>query len=174
MKPTSRVAKSVSAPRKTTKAVAPAASAKAGKVATAGLSQHLIDPVLAILGSRYRGADKALAGAFAQSFYQRLDADEFARHSSEHWAAMAADMFELVRTRKNAQVKVRVFNPDRSQVGWDSPHTVVQLLHTDMPYLVDTLTLALAEQGIGVQLLGHPVLVLGRDKAGKLTTVGSG
>ena len=43
-----------------------------------------------------------------------------------------------------------------------------------MPFLVDTVTMALAEQGIGVHVLGHPVVTFQRDKAGKLLAVGDG
>ena len=43
-----------------------------------------------------------------------------------------------------------------------------------MPFLVDSVTMALAEQGIGVHVLGHPVVTFRRDKAGKLVGVGEG
>ena len=38
-----------------------------------------------------------------------------------------------------------------------------------MPFLVDSVTMALAELGIGVHVLGHPVVPITRDKGGKLT-----
>src|SRR5690606_8139236 len=44
----------------------------------------------------------------------------------------------------------------------------------DMPFLVDSVTMALAEQGIGVHVLGHPVIPVARDKTGKLSAVGEG
>src|SRR3546814_7888719 len=43
-----------------------------------------------------------------------------------------------------------------------------------MPFLVDSVTMALAEQGIGVYVLGHPVVPITRDRAGKLLEVGEG
>ena len=43
-----------------------------------------------------------------------------------------------------------------------------------MPFLVDSVIMALAEQGIGVHVLGHPVVTFQRDKAGKLVAVGEG
>ena len=162
MKSSSRVAK--------TPAAAGAKRTKAGKasVAAQATGQSMLDAVIAALGPGLAKADHALAVAFAQAFYQRLDADEYARHSDAEWAAMAASMFALARARKADQVKLVVSNPA------DGGSTQVQLLHPDMPYLVDTLTLILAGRGIGVQLLGHPVLELQRDKAGKLLAVGQG
>src|SRR3546814_18754542 len=43
-----------------------------------------------------------------------------------------------------------------------------------MPFLVDSVTMALAEQGIGVYVLGHPVVTITRDRAGKLLEDGEG
>jgi glutamate dehydrogenase len=67
-----------------------------------------------------------------------------------------------------------VFNPTMKANGWESPHTVLQIVNDDMPFLVDTVTMSLAEQGVGVHVLGHPVLRFTRDKAGKLVKVGEG
>ncbi|TGS58238.1 NAD-glutamate dehydrogenase domain-containing protein, partial [Mesorhizobium sp. M1C.F.Ca.ET.176.01.1.1] len=69
---------------------------------------------------------------------------------------------------------VRVFTPTAKANGWESPHTVLQIVNDVMPFLVDTVTMSLAEQGVGVHVLGHPVLRFTRDKAGKLVKVGEG
>ena len=53
---------------------------------------------------------------------------------------------------------MRLFNPTLKSHGWESPHTVLQIVNDDMPFLVDSVTMALAEQGIGVHVLGHPVV----------------
>lgn len=140
-------------------------------VLQAGLS---LEPVFSALRKRYPVAAQSQAVAFASAFYKRMEADEFCLHSAEEWAVLAADMFEFVRVRKPGKANVRAFNPTLKADGWESPHTVLQIVNDDMPFLVDTVSLALAEQGIGVHVLGHPVIVLARDKAGKLSGVGEG
>jgi glutamate dehydrogenase len=43
-----------------------------------------------------------------------------------------------------------LFNPTpRRPHGWESPHTVIQIANDDMPFLVDTVGMALARMGIG-------------------------
>ena len=130
--------------------------------------------ILAALAKRVPKSGLAEAQAFARGFYRRMDGDEFGQHGADGWAALAADMLEFVRTRKRGSARVRLFNPTLASHGWESPHTVVQLANDDMPFLVDSVTIALAERGIGVHVLGHPVLRLLRDKAGKLKAVGEG
>ena len=140
-------------------------------VSEAGLS---LEPVFAALRTRYPAAERAEAEAFAGMFYRRMEADEFTLHQADEWATLAAGMLEFARVRKPGKANVRVFNPTLKADGWESVHTVLQIVNDDMPFLVDTVSLALAEQGIGVHVLGHPVMDITRDKTGKLVAVGEG
>ena len=47
-------------------------------------------------------------------------------------------------------------------------HTLVAVVTDDMPFLVDSLLLALSSLGIGVQLIIHPLFDVRRDRAGRL------
>ena len=52
--------------------------------------------------------------------------------------------------------------------GWGCPHTVIQIVNDDMPFLVDSVTAALNSRGYGVRLLIHPVIGVKRDAKGKI------
>ena len=43
---------------------------------------------------------------------------------------------------------VRVGNPTREHDGWESPHTVVEVVSDDAPFLVDSVSSALARRGL--------------------------
>ena len=131
-------------------------------------------PIMAALAKRVPKTRLSEAQAFAKVFYRRMDPDEYAQHGADGWAALAADMLEFARVRKPGKPLVRLFNANLKQHGWESPHTIVQVVNDDMPFLVDSVTMALAEQGIGVHVLGHPVIPVQRDMAGKLVKVGAG
>jgi len=133
-----------------------------------------LEPVFAALRKRYPAARQAEAQAFAGDFYRRMEADEFPHHTAEEWAAIAGDTLEFARVRKPGTASVRVFNPTLKANGWETPHTVLQIVNDDMPFLVDSVSMALADMGVGVHVLGHPVLHFSRDRAGKLGAVGEG
>lgn len=133
-----------------------------------------LEPVFAALRKRYPAARQSEVQLFAADFYRRMEEDEFPNHPPEQWAALAADMLEFARTRKAGTVNVRVFNPTLKSHGYESPHTLLQIVNDDMPFLVDSVSMTLSELGIGVHVLGHPVLRITRDKGGKLTAVGEG
>src|SRR5690606_7158908 len=134
----------------------------------------LLDPIFAAirkLAGKNRQED---AAAFAQAFYQRMGEDELPMHTPEGWAALANDFLDFARQRRPGTPSIRLFNPTLAQHGWETPHTVMQVVNDDMPLLVDSVTMALAERGIGVHVLGHPVLKMSRDRSGRLTAVGVG
>ena len=133
-----------------------------------------VKSILAALAKRVPKSRHAEAQGFANAFYQRMGSDDAVQHGTDGWAALAADMLEFARTRKRGRANVRLFNPTLKEHGWESAHTVVQVVNDDMPFLVDSVTMALSERGIGVHVLGHPVMPITRDKAGKLAAVGEG
>ena len=49
-------------------------------------------------------------------------------------------MLEFARQRKRGHANVRLFNPSMKEHGWESAHTVVQIVNDDMPFLVDSVT----------------------------------
>ncbi|BCT93993.1 glutamate dehydrogenase [Lysobacter helvus] len=167
--------KSVQAAKKATSAKTTIAKTQ---VATPGrdvaVARFDLSPVLEAIRKRVPKARAAEAEAFARSFYARMTRDEYVEHGAEGWAALAAGILDFAATRKPGKANVRLFNTTMKDNGWESPHTVLQILNDDMPFLVDSVTMALAEMGIGVHVLGHPVVLLQRDRAGKLTGVGEG
>ncbi len=154
------------------------AAGAAGKAATsktvrspAGFS---LEPIYAAIRKRVPAVRQAEAQAFAEAFYKRMVDDEYPHHEPETWAAIAVDMLDFARSRKPGTANVRVFNATLKANGWEAPHTVLQIVNDDMPFLVDSVSMALAEMGVGVHVLGHPLVRFTRDKAGKATAVGEG
>ena len=64
--------------------------------------------------------------------------------------------------------QIRVFNPDTQQHGWESTHTIIQIIHPDSPFLVDSVRMALKRQGLAIHSLQNAVLYAGRDQGGVL------
>ena len=133
-----------------------------------------LQPIVDAMRKRM-GRGKALEGeAFVNAFYRRMSEDEMPLHAPDSWAALASDFLDFARKRKAGTAQVRLFNPATRTHGWESSHTVLQVANDDMPFLVDSVTMALAELGVGVHVLGHPVVKVTRDKAGAITQVGEG
>ncbi|NLA68240.1 MAG: NAD-glutamate dehydrogenase [Gammaproteobacteria bacterium] len=162
------------APARTTRATGAAAGKPRAPVAVARYDDALLEPVLAAVRKRVGRSGGDDATAFAAAFYKRMGDDEVVLHEPDGWAALATDFLAFLGKRKRGTASVRLFNPTLASHGWETQHTVLQIANDDMPFLVDSVTMALADLGVGVHVLGHPVLALERDRAGRLTGVGKG
>lgn len=74
--------------------------------------------------------------------------------------------------RPQGTATVRILTPTVEVEGWSAGgHTVVEVITDDMPFLVDSVTMALDQLGHDVHLVIHPQLVVRRDVAGHLQDV---
>ncbi|HEY1139430.1 MAG TPA: NAD-glutamate dehydrogenase, partial [Lysobacter sp.] len=156
--------------------VEPAKRAVSKKVAKNGQKDDTVslEPIIEAMRTRLPKSRHAETEAFITAFYKRMSSDELPQHDAQGWAELAIDFLDFARARKPGSALVRLFNPTIKGEGWESSHTVVQIANDDMPFLVDSVTMALAEQGIGVHVLGHPVVPFNRDKTGKILAIGEG
>src|SRR6201990_837639 len=109
--------------------------------------------------------------AFTRRLYERVAAKDLAGATAEQRAAAASSLLAFARRRLPGVAKVRVFNPTIAEHGFESRHTVVQIVNDDMPFLVDSITNELGRRELGVHLLAHPVMAVRRDVDGDLLQI---
>jgi glutamate dehydrogenase len=108
---------------------------------------------------------------FAHRLYQRVADKDLRAAPVEQRAAAAACLLAFARRRLPGVAKVRVFNPTPADHGFESRHTIVQIVNDDMPFLVDSITNEFNRREIAVHLLAHPVMAARRDLDGDLVEV---
>lgn len=136
--------------------------------AASSLVEPGFEAVLAALKGRLPTPRQKDALAFAAAFCRRTSEVDFATRSADEWAALLAGFFEYCRDRKADAPKVRIFNPSLDEHGWESSHTVIQILNDDMPFLVDSVGMAITAHESLVHAMIHPVMHVSRDPAGHL------
>ena len=95
--------------------------------------------------------------------------EELSRQTSQNLTAMLQWAHDFYLERQAGESKVRVFEPSEDTEGWELPYALVAVATDDRPFLVDSIKMALAENGVSVQLVMHPQLVAYRDQRGRLT-----
>ena len=135
------------------------------------------DTVVAILdqlSGRLSGARLKEARTFAEGFLGRVADDDLAARGQDAWVALILDLLEFARARPAGKAKIRVFNPTLAEHGWESAGTVIQIVNDDMPFLVDSVGMAIAAHGAIAHSLIHPVHLASRDPGGHLLAFGAG
>lgn len=129
--------------------------------------------VLDSLKSTQTGPKLKEALAFAQRLFEHLPADEYGERTPAVWAALTLDLLRYFRERHAHSAKVRVYNPTQDDDGWESTHTVIQIVNDDMPFLVDTVAMAIGQDGTLTHLIMHPVIKVQRDPGGHILAFGA-
>ncbi|MGB8437413.1 MAG: NAD-glutamate dehydrogenase [Burkholderiales bacterium] len=131
------------------------------------LSERIAE-VLTLVRARISGDQREHVERFVQEHFQHVDPDELAGRVPEDLYGTALSHWNFAGRRPIGQARVRVFNPTVEEHGWQSTHTVVQIVNDDMPFLVDTVTMAVNRRGLTLHLIIHPVLAVKRDVGGRL------
>jgi glutamate dehydrogenase len=134
-------------------------------------SGSTVDSVLALLQPTLGAAQNQQARVFVTHFFKRVAEDDIAARPAETWAALLRGLLDFVRVRKPGHPAVRVFNPTREDQGWESTHTVVEIVTADMPFLVDSVGIAAQASGLLLHGVIHPVYFIARDPGGHILSL---
>ncbi|MGH8221083.1 MAG: NAD-glutamate dehydrogenase [Steroidobacteraceae bacterium] len=116
-----------------------------------------------------RGRLAPLAEDFLRAYYHGVAEEDLAARDPRYLACVALDHLARGRLRRADRPLVRVFSPDAQREGFSSPHTLVEVIARDMPFLVDSLSIVFSRAAIGIHLIVHPVLAVergGRERHG--------
>ena len=137
----------------------------------ADLESELIDTVCERVRERLPAGQVAPCEAFVRQYYQWVPAEDLADRNALDLYGAAVAHWNLAQQRAPGESKVRVYNPDFEQHGWQSPHTLIEIVSDDMPFIVDSVTMQLGRLGYGIDLVIHPVIRVRRDGGGHMTEV---
>ena len=140
-------------------------------VKAGSLESELIDRVCELIRSRLPEEKAERVEQFARQYYRWVPPEDLAGREVDDLYGATLAHFELASQRADGEVKVHVFNPDPERDGFAAPHTFVDIVSPDMPFIVDSVTMELARQGHSLDLQIHPVIWMRRDAEGELVEV---
>ena len=137
----------------------------------ADLESELIDTVCERVRERLPTEQVAPCEAFVRQYYQWVPAEDLTDRNPLDLYGAAVAHYNLAQQRTPGESKVRVYNPDLEQHGWQSPHTLIEIVTDDMPFIVDSVTMQLGRLDYGIDLVIHPVIRVRRDADGHMIEV---
>jgi glutamate dehydrogenase len=140
-------------------------------VSVKDVDEALLDTVCSRLRERLAPDEAARAEAFARQYYRWVAPEDIAERRELDLYGAALSHFDLARRREPGATRIRIYNPEFEVHGWESPHTAVEIVTDDMPFLIDSIGMELNRQGFGVDLTIHPVINVRRDDEGNLVEV---
>ena len=133
--------------------------------------RHLVDKVVGHIQKKFPTETAQLATTFAQHYFAQVAPEDLLERNSTDLYGTAISHWNLAHKRQQDEHLLRVYNPHIEEHGWQSTHTIIELVCPDMPFLVDSISMKLNQLGLTVHLIIHPVLHIIRDKQGNISKV---
>jgi len=102
---------------------------------------------------------------FVQQYYQSVVFEDFDKILIEDLYGAALSHWNLMLDFSVEQ-KVAVYNPTLETHGWQSKHTIVEIIVEDMPFLLQSISMEVNRHGFTNHLVLHPVYAIKRNKKG--------
>ncbi|WP_417655734.1 NAD-glutamate dehydrogenase [Pseudidiomarina aestuarii] len=93
---------------------------------------------------------------FALRLFKNISPNDLAlRNDSDLYGAVVGLWHSFNEYQPSEKALIKVFNPEVARHGWESSHTIIEIIQSDMPFMVDSIRMALSRLGINSHLLLH-------------------
>ena len=121
-----------------------------------------LEQVIALLREKIPAEQRGPVEAFTRAYFRQVDGEDLAARAPADLYGAALSHWNFGRKREPGKARVRVFNPSVQEHGWQSTHTIIEIVNDDMPFLVDSVTMEVNRQGLTLHLIVHPIIRMNR------------
>ncbi len=126
--------------------------------------------LLDAIGQRLEEDDPLLL-EFARMWWSRIPEQDLLPRDARNDSAASIECWHAFRHRDPQATEIHVSNPTAARDGWHSRYTVVRVMTPDMPFVTDSVLMALSHDGLVTHHLGNVVLSTRRDADGRVTAL---
>ncbi|MFT5542910.1 MAG: glutamate dehydrogenase [Glaciecola sp.] len=133
--------------------------------------QHsvLLERVFSLINEKVVNGDAPLIQEFGRLLYKNMSFEDINGRSDSDLYGATLSLWQLTQTFSENTPCIKVFNPEIAKHGWQSSHTIIEIIVKDMPFLVDSIRMAISRFGISAHLLLHSPMHVTRNKDNKVT-----
>lgn len=99
--------------------------------------------------------EAALVETFTQRFFHSSSLEDLQQHTIEELFGIVYSHWKFIEQRAPGESKIQIFNPSKERDGWHTPHTVIEISHDDIPFLVDSARMVLNHYGLQIHFIVH-------------------
>lgn len=133
---------------------------------------EIIDRLVSHILERLPSLEGPLVKQFIRQYYLSVSAEDLASKGILDLYGGVISHWHYIAERKRGEIRVRAYNPQLEQHGWQSTHTIIEIAFDDMPFLVDSVSMELKRMDLNIYLIIHlGSLYLRRDEHGKVVEI---
>ena len=134
-------------------------------------SNEIIEDVITLVRKHVETSQQAILEAFIHKYYSNTAVEDLAEIEAVNLYGAALAHWNFIHNRKIGSAGVRIYNPQFEKHGWQSTHTVVEIVIEDKPFLVDSVRMALNVRRLTTHLVIHPVINIRRNASGRILEI---
>ncbi|QIN32503.1 NAD-glutamate dehydrogenase [Legionella longbeachae] len=132
----------------------------------------LIEAIVDKIKSTMIGDQAEFCAEFAKQLYGTVAMEDLSAWNLDDLYGAVVNFWSLINERAPHETKIRIYNPDYERHGWQTTHTVIEVICDDMPFLVDSIRLVIHRMGLSSHLTIHMGGIrVKRDKNNKICEI---
>ncbi|GLT14604.1 NAD-glutamate dehydrogenase [Vibrio algivorus] len=133
----------------------------------------LLEKVYQLIQDKLESETQPLVSKLAEHLYSNISQDDlFQRNESDLYGAVVS-LWQHILEKDADMVSVKVFNPTLSRQGWQSSHTVIEIVVPDSAFLVDSIKMAINRLGLTSHFMANAPTQISRNK-GEVVAINDG
>ncbi|NKI69459.1 NAD-glutamate dehydrogenase [Collimonas pratensis] len=108
---------------------------------------------------------------FLAEYYSQVGEEQILSRDSADLYGAAVAHWQFGRHFTSGTPRVRIYNPRIDEHGWQSGHSVIEIVNDDMPFLVDSVSTEINRLGLTLHAVIHPVFRVWRDAGGQVEKI---
>lgn len=134
--------------------------------------QVVVDRLVKQVMEKLPSEEAPLVRNFIKQYYLNVAPEDLSsKNILDLYGAVLSHWHYMAQRQKN-EAKVRVYNPQLEQHGWQTTHTVIEIAFDDMPFLVDSVSMELNRLELSIHIIIHMGSIrLRRDAVGRVIEV---
>ncbi len=117
--------------------------------------QEILKKLRDHIKNKVPAAKATLLETFAGRYYANCSLEDLTERSIDDLFGGLLSHWNFIYQRKPGESKVRVFNPTLEKDGWESTHTIIEVSHDDIPFLVDSIRMEVDRNGLQIHYAIH-------------------
>ncbi|SQD77212.1 NAD-glutamate dehydrogenase [Moritella yayanosii] len=131
----------------------------------------LLENVISLVKTKVDAKSNTLVEQFVTALYAGMRQEDLSSRSDSDLYCAAISLWNRLNSSNNSGPDICVYNPEISLNGWQSTHTIVEIIVPDSPFLTESVMMALSRLGVISHLMLHQPIALKRDDNGRVNKI---
>jgi len=130
-----------------------------------GLPSVILKNVTKLINQKVPSDSASVVTKFADLLYSNISSLDLSNRNDSDLYGTTLSLWSSLNEHTDEAPIIHVFNPSVSKNGWKSSHTIIEVIVKDMPFLVDSIRIALNRLGLSPHLmLNCPIKIVRNEK----------